>query len=72
MPYPKPCRLCGHKFQPYTPFNKLCEECWTKSQSNKRKNYKSKNLNRNVPKKRITKKVILKREKNGYVRLDGI
>ena len=72
MAYPKPCRLCGNKFQPHTPFNKLCEECWRKAQGNKRQGYKSKNLDWSVPKKNITKKVRLKKEKKGYVSLDGI
>jgi len=31
MAYPRPCGKCGNKFQPHTPFNKLCEECWKKS-----------------------------------------
>ena len=72
MPYPKPCRDCEIKFKPHTPFNKICEKCWRKAQINKRKNYKSKELDWTVPKKTITKKVMLKKEKKGYVSVDGI
>lgn len=28
MPYPKPCRICGKKFTPFTSQSKLCDECW--------------------------------------------
>ena len=40
MAYPRPCEKCGNKFQPHTPFNKLCEECWKKSHINRKRTHK--------------------------------
>jgi len=37
MPYKKPCEDCGEKFQPNSPQQKLCDSCWEKKRSGKRK-----------------------------------